>query len=235
MSSPSRPDAQLRRPTWSERRFVARFGRLLVGLVLCGVGIAAMVAADLGLGPWDVLHQGISGLTGVPIGTVGIFVGLVVLLMWLPLPEKPGSGTIANVIVIGVVIDLVLLVLDTPGSMVWRVVLLVAGPVLFGIGSGFYIGARLGPGPRDGLMTGLARKRGWKVGPVRTGIELAALALGWALGGTAGIGTILFAVTIGPLVQYFLPRLEVEEGLDEPRPVTGHRHPHQGLDATGAL
>lgn len=233
------PDAESdlghRRPTLAERRYVARFSRLIVGLVLCGVGIATMVAADLGLGPWDVLHQGISGLTGIPIGTVGILVGLVVLLMWLPLPEKPGSGTVANVIVIGLVIDGVLLVLDTPESMLWRVVLLVLGPVLFGIGSGFYIGARLGPGPRDGLMTGLARQRGWKVGPVRTGIELAALGLGWALGGTAGIGTILFAVTIGPLVQFFLPRLEVEDGLDDPRPVTDHTHPHHGIDATGAL
>jgi len=229
------PSDEHRRPTLAERRYVARFSRLMVGLVLCGVGIATMVAADLGLGPWDVLHQGISGLTGIPIGTVGILVGLVVLLMWLPLPEKPGSGTIANVIVIGLVIDGVLLVLDTPESMVWRVVLLVLGPVLFGIGSGFYIGARLGPGPRDGLMTGLARQRGWKVGRVRTGIELSALGLGWVLGGTAGIGTILFAVTIGPLVQFFLPRLEVEEGLDAPRPLTDHDHPHGPVDATGAL
>lgn len=228
-------EVEHRRPTVAERRFVARFSRLLVGLVLCGVGIATMVAADLGLGPWDVLHQGISGLTGIPIGRVGIYVGLVVLVMWLPLPERPGAGTIANVIVIGLVIDAVLLVLDTPDSMAWRVVLLLLGPVLFGIGSGFYIGARLGPGPRDGLMTGLARQRDWKVGPVRTGIELTALGIGWGLGGTAGVGTILFAVTIGPLVQFFLPRLEVEEGLDQPRPITDHEHPHGPVDGTGAL
>lgn len=224
-----------RRPTLAERRFLARFSRLMVGLVLCGVGIAAMVAADLGLGPWDVLHQGISGLTGIPIGRVGIYVGLVVLAMWLPLPERPGVGTIANVIVIGLVIDAVLLVLDTPESMVWRVVLLVLGPALFGIGSGFYIGARLGPGPRDGLMTGLARQRNWAVAPVRTGIELTALAIGWVLGGTAGLGTILFAVAIGPLVGFFLPRLEVDDDLDRPRPVTAHEHPHGPVDATGAL
>lgn len=238
MPDPSRPDTDtppLRPPTLAERRWFARFARLLVGLVLCGVGIAAMVAADLGLGPWDVLHQGISQLTGIPIGTVGILVGLVVLLLWLPLPERPGSGTVANVIVIGLVIDAVLLVLDTPAAMGWRIALLVSGPVLFGIGSGFYIGARLGPGPRDGLMTGLARHHGWSVGPVRTGIELTVLALGWLLGGTAGIGTVLFALAIGPLVQFFLPRLEVADGLDDPRPTTDHDHPHHGLDATGAL
>lgn len=234
MQRPSSPP-ETRRPTLSERRYAARMVRLLVGLVLCGVGIATMVAANLGLGPWDVLHQGIEGLTGIPIGRVGIYVGIVVLLAWIPLPERPGVGTVLNVLVIGLVIDAVLLVLDTPESMVWRVVLLVIGPVLFGIGSGFYIGARLGPGPRDGVMTGLARQRGWKVGRVRTGIEVTVLAAGWLLGGTAGIGTVLFAVTIGPLVGYFLPRLEVEEGLDERRPVTQHDHPHDGLDATGAL
>ncbi len=233
MQRPSSPD--LRRPTWSERRYVARLVRLVVGLVLCGVGIATMVAANLGLGPWDVLHQGLEGLTGIPIGRVGILVGLVVLLLWLPLPERPGVGTVLNVLVIGLVIDAVLLVLDTPESMVWRVVLLAVGPLLFGIGSGFYIGARLGPGPRDGVMTGLARQRGWRVGTVRTGIELTVLAAGWALGGTVGVGTVLFAVTIGPLVGYFLPRLEVPEELDHPRPVTEHPHPHDGLDATGAL
>jgi uncharacterized membrane protein YczE len=229
------PSPATRRPTWSERRYPSRLARLLLGLVLCGVGIATMVAANLGLGPWDVLHQGIEGLTGIPIGRVGIYVGLVVLLLWLPLPERPGVGTVLNVLVIGLVIDAVLLVLDTPESMAWRVVLLLLGPLLFGLGSGFYIGARLGPGPRDGIMTGLARKRGWSVGTVRTGIEVTVLAAGWLLGGTAGIGTVLFAVTIGPLVGFFLPRLEVPDGLDELRRVTDHDHPHHGLDATGAL
>lgn len=219
-SSTSPPDvAATRPPTWRERRYAARLARLMVGLVLCGVGIAAMVAADLGLGPWDVLHQGIARLTDIPIGRVGIYVGLGVLALWLPLRERPGVGTVANVIVIGLVIDAVLLVLDTPDAMTWRVALLLSGPLLFGLGSGFYIGARLGPGPRDGLMTGLARTRGWRVGPVRTGIELTALAAGWLLGGTAGVGTILFAVTIGPIVGYFLPRLEVDEDLDAPRGV----------------
>lgn len=232
---PASTGTPMRRPTLSERRYGLRMARLLVGLVLCGVGIATMVAADLGLGPWDVLHQGLSRLSGVPIGRVGIYVGLLVLLLWLPLPERPGVGTVLNVIVIGLVVDGVLLVLDTPAALLGRVGLLVIGPVLFGIGSGFYIGARLGPGPRDGVMTGLARQRGWPVGRVRTGIELTVLAAGWALGGTAGVGTVLFAVSIGPLVGFFLPRLEVEEGLDEHRPVTGHAHPHGPVDGTGAL
>ena len=214
---------------------MARLVRLNLGLVLVGVGIAAMVAAGLGLGPWDVLHQGISRLTGIPIGRVGIGVGVIVLLLWLPLPERPGVGTVLNVLVIGLVIDAVLLVLDTPAALGWRIALLLSGPLLFGLGSGFYIGARLGPGPRDGVMTGLARKRGWRVGSVRTGIEVTVLAAGWALGGTVGVGTLLFAVTIGPLVGFFLPRLQVPEGIDEPRLVTDHDHPHRGIDSTGAL
>lgn len=187
-------------------RRAQRVRRLLLGLVLCGLGIATMVAADLGLGPWDVLHQGLSRLTGIPIGTVGIIVGVLVLAGWLPLRERLGLGTIANVVVIGVTIDLTLLVLATPDSLLLRIVLLCLGPVLFAIGSGYYIGAGLGPGPRDGLMTGLAR-RGLPVGGVRTAIELSALGIGMVLGGTAGFGTVLFAVTIGPMVHVMLPRL----------------------------
>lgn len=188
----------------------ARLPRLLLGLVLCGWGIAAMVAADLGLGPWDVLHQGLSRSTGIPIGTVGIIVGALVLLLWIPLREKLGIGTILNVVVIGVVIDLTLLVLPTPDSLWLRVLELGVGPILFAIGSGFYIGAGLGPGPRDGLMTGLAR-RGLPVGRIRTGIELTALGAGWLLGGTVGIGTAYFAVVIGPLVSWFLRRLTIPD------------------------
>ena len=187
-----------------------RLPRLLLGLTLCGVGIALMVAADLGLGPWDVLHQGISEQVGVPIGTVGILVGVVVLLAWLPMRQRVGIGTVLNVLWIGMVIDLVLLVLETPDSSVLRWAYLLVGAFLFGPGSGFYIGAGLGPGPRDGLMTGIAR-RGHKVRNVRTGIELTVLALGWLLGGSVGIGTLLFAVTIGPNVHYFLDRLSLPE------------------------
>lgn len=196
--------------------------RLLFGLVLCGGGIASMVRADLGLGPWDVLHQGLSRVTGVPIGVVTILVGVVVLLAWLPLGERPGWGTIANVLIIGAVLDAVLAVTDAPQSLPVRFALLVAGPVLFGIGSGYYLGAGMGSGPRDGVMTGLAR-RGWPVGVARTAIEVTALASGWALGGTVGAGTVLFAVTIGPIVHVALPRLRVADPPAPTRPPRGVR------------
>ncbi len=203
---PSRPELRRRLP------------RLLWGLVLFGWGIAVMVAADLGLGPWDVLHQGVSRLTGIPIGTVGILVGALVLLLWLPLRERMGLGTVLNVVVIGIVVDLTLLVLPVPEATWLRWVYLAVGPPLFAVGSGYYIGAGLGPGPRDGLMTGLAR-RGWRVGRVRTGIELTALAIGWLLGGTAGVGTLYFALAIGPMVQLALPRLTLPEPPLEPTEV----------------
>lgn len=217
-AAPAVPD----RPTVSWGR---RFARLLLGLVLCGLGIAVMVAADLGLGPWDVLHQGLSELTGVPIGRVGIAVGALVLLLWWPLRERPGIGTLANVVVIGLVIDAVLLVLRTPEGMAARVALMASGPVLFAVGSGYYIGAAMGPGPRDGVMTGLAR-RGWPIGWVRAGIEVTVLLAGIALGGTAGLGTIAFAASIGPLVAFFLPRLAVA-------PVVGADRQRQRTSRTG--
>jgi uncharacterized membrane protein YczE len=201
LTLPSR--AQLRR----------RVPRLLVGLVLCGLGITLMVRAELGLGPWDVLHQGLSDRTGIPIGSVAILVGLVVLLAWVPLRQRLGVGTVLNVLIIGAVIDLTMLVVHTPSSTALRWVFLVVGVFLFGPGSGFYIGAGLGPGPRDGLMTGIAA-RGHSVRVVRTGIELSALALGWLLGGTVGVGTLVFAFSIGPNVHFFLERLSVPDDLE---------------------
>ncbi len=183
-----------------------RLPRLLAGLVLFGVAIACMVQADLGLPPWDVLHQGVAEHTGLAMGTASIIVGVVVLLLWIPLRERVGIGTVANAVIVGVVIDATIAVLDTPGSMAGRVGLLVLGIVLFGPGSGLYIGAGLGPGPRDGLMTALAR-RGRSVRAVRTAIEISALAIGFALGGSVGIGTVVFAVTVGPIVHLFLDRM----------------------------
>ena len=186
-----------------------RLARLLVGLTLFGLGLALMVVADLGLSPWDVLHQGISRRTGIPIGTVVIITGFAVLLLWIPLKERIGIGTIANAIVIGLVLDGALLFLpETLDSLLLRWVALLVGVVIVAIGSGFYIGAGLGPGPRDGLMTGLA-KRGISIAWARGGIEIAALVVGWALGGTAGVGTVIFAFGMGPLVQYFLERLSI--------------------------
>ena len=185
-----------------------RLPRLLPGLVICGVGLALMVLADLGLGPWDALHQGLSERTGVPIGTVGILVGFVVLAGWVPLRQRVGVGTLCNVILIGLVIDAVLAVAPEPHGLAVRVGCLAAGIAGMGIGSGLYIGAGLGPGPRDGLMTGLAA-RGLSVRRARTVIELAVLGAGWAMGGTVGVGTLAFAFAIGPLVQASLGRLTV--------------------------
>lgn len=187
--------------------------RLLGGLVLFGVGIALMVRADLGLAPWDVLHQGVAERSGLAIGTVTILTGVVVLLLWLPIRERPGLGTVLNVLVIGVVVDATLAVVDAPPALWERIAFLALGIFVFGPGSGLYIGAGLGPGPRDGLMTGLAR-RGRSAGVVRTGIELTALAVGAALGGGVGIGTVAFALTVGPNVHWFLEHMT----LPTPRP-----------------
>lgn len=184
-----------------------RLPRLLGGLVLGGVGIAGMVRAELGLPPWSVLDHGINVHTGIPIGTVSILVGAVVLATWLILRERPGLGTVLNIIVIGVVIDLTLWLLPPTENLALRVAYLVVGVFIWGPGSGLYIGAGLGPGPRDGLMTGLAARGVGSVRVVRTGLELTALAVGWLLGGSVGIGTLAFALTIGPNVQFFLERL----------------------------
>lgn len=183
-----------------------RVPRLLGGLVLFGFGIALMVRADLGLAPWDVLHQGVAERTGVAIGTVTILTGIVVLLLWIPIRERPGLGTLLNVLVIGLVVDATLAVVDAPQALWQRIAFLALGIFAFGPGSGLYIGAGLGPGPRDGLMTGLAR-RGHSVRLVRTGIELTALAVGALLGGRVGIGTVAFAMTVGPNVHWFLEHM----------------------------
>ncbi len=177
---------------------------LLAGLAVFGAGLALIVRANLGLGPWDVLHQGLSRHTGIPIGTVSIPVGLLILLAWLPLGERPGWGTLLNVVMVGLVLDGMLLLLPEPGNGMMRVALLVAGIVVAGIGSGLYLSAQIGAGPRDGLMLGLARKTGWSIRMVRTLIELSALVVGWLLGGTVGIGTLAFAFGIGPIVQVAL-------------------------------
>lgn len=168
-----------------------------------GTGIAAMVLAGLGLGPWDVLHQGLGSRTGIPIGTVGILVGVVVLALWIPLRQRLGVGTILNTLLVGATIDVVLWLAPDLEPLWLRWVGMLVGVVLYAAGSGLYIGAGLGPGPRDGLMTGLAA-RGASIRLVRTGIELTVLLLGWSLGGTIGIGTVVLALSIGPLVQLFL-------------------------------
>ena len=189
-----------------------RIGRRLLnlysGLVLFGVSSAMIVASGLGLGPWDVFHQGLAQRIGVSLGWVVVGVGLLILLLWIPLRQRPGLGTISNAIVIGLMIDVTLAFLTQPESPAGRLGLLLGGVVGTGIGTGLYIGAGLGPGPRDGLMTGLAA-RGHSIRVVRTALELSALAVGWWLGGTVGVGTLVFALAIGPLSHYFIPLLTV--------------------------
>lgn len=193
-------------PPWPETR--RRLPRLVIGLVLCGVAFALIVRAELGLDPWDVFHQGVSELTGVPIGTVSVITGLVILLGWIPLRERIGLGTILNALIIGTVMDLVIPRLPAADGLPIRWGMLAAGLIVSGPGIGMYIGARLGPGPRDGIMTGIAQ-RGTSIRLARTMIELAALLAGLALGGTVGIGTILFALTVGPNVHHWLERLDL--------------------------
>lgn len=190
-------------------RLGRRLNQLFAGLVLYGVSMAMMIRAGLGLDPWDVFHQGLTERLGWSFGTVTIVVGALVLLLWIPLRQWPGVGTVSNVLVIGLAVDVALFLLPTPDQLAVRVALLMASVVLNGLAGGLYIGAGLGPGPRDGLMTGLVARTGASVRIVRTGIEIAVLTIGWLLGGTVGIGTVLYALAIGPLVQLFLPRLTV--------------------------
>jgi uncharacterized membrane protein YczE len=183
---------------------VRRLVQLYLGLVGYTVSMALMIEARLGNQPWDVFHQGLAKRTGLSIGTIIVIVGAIVLALWIPLRQRPGFGTISNVVVIGVGTDVALAVIPTPGPLALRIGYLVGGVLLCGLASGLYIGARLGPGPRDGLMTGLAA-RGHSLRLVRTGIEVTVVAIGFLLGGTVGIGTLIYAVSIGPLVQLMLP------------------------------
>lgn len=185
---------------------------LLLGLTLYGLSDAMLVLAGLGLDPWDVLHQGLSRSVGGQVGTWTDIVGVIVLLGWIPLRQRPGVGTVTNVILIGIVVNICLALLPSPHGVVVQSVVMVSAVVLNAVATGLYIGAGLGPGPRDGLMTGIAA-RGHSVRVVRTGIEVSVLAVGWLLGGTVGIGTVLYALAIGPLVHVTLPLLALS-----PRP-----------------
>ncbi|WP_213453975.1 membrane protein YczE [Rhizomonospora bruguierae] len=187
-------------------RLPRRLTQLAVGLIGYGVSMALMIEANLGLDPWDVFHQGLSKRTGLSIGTITIIVGALVLLLWIPLRQRPGIGTVSNVVVIGLAVDAGLALLPTPHPMAARIGFLVAGIVLNGVATGLYIGAALGPGPRDGLMTGyVALRPGRSIRVVRTVIELAVLATGFLLGGKVGVGTVAYALAIGPLAHYLIP------------------------------
>lgn len=182
-----------------------RFSQLIVGLTLYGVSMAMMLRSGLGLDPWDVFHQGVQEHWGVSFGTVVIVTSFAVLLLWIPLRQWPGLGTLLNSVLIGLATDTTLSVLDAPRNLAARWALLLGGIVANGIAGGLYIGSQYGPGPRDGLMTGLHRRTGLSLRLVRTAIELSVLVAGWLLGGVVGIGTVLYAVLIGPIVQVTLP------------------------------
>lgn len=190
-----------------------RLGRRLVqlyaGLVLYGFSMALFVRGRLGVMPWDVLHQGLARRIGGTLGTMTIAVGVLVLLLWIPLRERPGLGTVSNVIVIGLVVDAVLRVLPMPDPLAVRIAFVGLGVLLNAVATAAYIGARLGPGPRDGLMTGLVGRTGWSVRLVKTTIEVTVVALGWLLGGTFGVGTLVYAFGIGPVVHLLMPRFVV--------------------------
>lgn len=187
-----------------------RLAQLYLGLSLCGLGLAMQVAAHLGAAPWDVLHQGLHLNLGGTIGGWSIAVGLLVVLLWIPLRQHPGIGTLSNIVLVGLSFDAALWLLPEPTSLPLRWGFLLGGILVTGLASGLYIGARLGPGPRDGVMTGLAA-RGMSIRRARTLIEAVVVVVGWLLGGTVGVGTFLFAVGIGPITQPFLQLFDVED------------------------
>jgi len=196
-----------------------RVAQLLVGLFLYGVAIAMMIRAALGIAPWDVLSQGIVLHTGANYAVVTNVVGALVLLLWIPIRQRPGLGTVANVLLIGPSIEVGLAFIPVVDDLLPRILLLVGGLVVLAIATGLYIGARFGPGPRDGLMTGIHRRTGWPIWIVRTGIEVTVLAIGWLLGGNVGIGTLAFALLIGPMVNVTMPLLRVPERAVPEQPV----------------
>ncbi|GAA0666232.1 membrane protein [Kitasatospora atroaurantiaca] len=204
-------------------RLGRRLPQLLLGLVLYGSSMALMMRAALGVNPWDVLHQGLQRHLGLSMGAWVTITGACVLLLWIPLRQRPGIGTLGNVLILGAAMDLTLGMVATPDGWAARIALLAAGIVLNGLATGLYIGARLGPGPRDGLMTGLHRRTGRSLRLIRTGIEVTVLLLGILLGGTAGVGTVAYALAIGPLAQFFLRWCTVPQSVLQPvpQPVAG--------------
>ncbi|MDQ7991046.1 MAG: hypothetical protein AAGC63_00115 [Propionicimonas sp.] len=213
----------------SRRQLPRRLGQLLIGLFLYGWSMAMLVRSQLGLDPWDVFHEGVTRVVPLSFGQVAIVVGALVLLLWIPLRQKPGIGTVLNILVIGLAADFGLAALPVPRELGWRIALLVGGVVLNGLAGALYVGAGLGPGPRDGLWVAITARTGASIRLVRTGIELTVLAIGWLLGGTVGIGTVVYALAIGPLVQFFMPWVDTRPtrpGEDPaPEPMAGGPDP----------
>jgi uncharacterized membrane protein YczE len=187
-----------------------RLARLFTGLFLYGTAIAFMVRANLGSSPWDVFGQGLSRTVGISFGVATIAISAMVLLLWIPLKQPLGFGTLANAVLVGIFADLAMVVLDTPDHLLLQSAMFLVGLLMLAFASALYIGAGMGPGPRDGLMTGLVRVSGLPVWVVRTSLELFVVAIGWMLGGVVGIGTVIFALTIGPLIQRALKLLSVD-------------------------
>jgi uncharacterized membrane protein YczE len=208
------PVAQLR-----AGRLPLRLTQLYVGLVMYGVSLALMVRGDIGLAPWDVLHSGVTRHLPITLGQAVVLFSFVVLVLWIPLRERPGIGTISNALVVGFSADGTLALMDRPDAMVWRVALMIGGVLLCGLATAVYVGAQLGRGPRDGLMTGLHRTTGLSLRLVRTGLEVAVVLIGLALGGVLGIGTLVYAFTIGPIAQALMPYFLIDLGpADGPPP-----------------
>jgi len=208
-----------------------RIGQLLVGLFLYGFGISLMVRAGIGVSPWDVLSQGISLRTGLPFGLITNIIGALVLLLWIPIRQKPGIGTVLNVLLLGPSAQFGLWLVPQQTAPAAQALVFAGGLALVALATGLYIGARMGPGPRDGLMTGIHRRTGWKIWIVRTGIEVVVLVAGWLLGGQFGIGTIAFALLIGPMVNVTLPLLDVQV---RPRVAAGGTPAGAAVDSEGA-
>jgi uncharacterized membrane protein YczE len=202
-------------PSMAELR--RRVPRLVAGIVVLAIGITFTIRAELGVSPYDVLHQGLADITGLSFGTVVVLLGLLILLVWIPLGQRFGIGTVLNTLTVGFVVDAGLRIVDVPTHDALRWVMLLAGIVITSFGMALYIGAGLGPGPRDGLMTGIAAK-GYPLWIVRTVLELTALVVGWILGGDVGVGTVLFAFGIGPIGHWFLARLHLGVGGVDPDP-----------------
>ncbi len=200
-------------------RLPRRLTQLIAGLLLYGGSMAMLIRSQLGLDPWDIFHDGLTRHLPLTFGTVVIVVGALVLLLWIPLRQKPGIGTVLNVIVIGLAVDAGLALLPVAGGWAERVALMVGGVVLNGLAGALYVGAHLGTGPRDGLWVALSRRTGFSTRLVRTVLELTVLGIGWLLGGAVGIGTVVYALAIGPLVQWFMPWVAVR--LDPEPPAAG--------------
>jgi uncharacterized membrane protein YczE len=193
-----------------------RLIQLFLGLALYGFSIGLVIRSELGGNPWDVFHQGLSARTGIGLGTIIIIIGAAVLLLWIPIRQRPGIGTISNVFLIGIWADISLWLIPPVQSLPLAWAMLVAGISLNGVAGGAYIGAGLGPGPRDGLMTGLVKRTGGSVRVIRTSIEVTVLGIGWLLGGTIGVGTVIYAIAIGPIVHKMLPIFTIPDQAEEP-------------------